>query len=111
MSLPSPDLAPPLVLVVDDVEDTRLIYTAFLEYRGFRLSAARLLAGELATAHIPIILITGHFELVQPSTVKAAGARSLVLKPCLPEVLETELRRVLSGDQEFRIVRGTPRDL
>jgi len=145
MSAHSPsDAPPPLILIVDDVEDTRLMYESFLTYRGFRaatagsgkkvlelalderpdlivmdysmpdvdgLTAARQLAAEPITADVPFILITGHLELVTPSMAKAAGARSLILKPCLPDVLEAEVRRVLGGDREFRIVRGTPRDL
>ena len=145
MTAPSHPQGPaPLILIVDDVEDTRLIYASFLEYCGFStatahsakkalevamneqpsvivmdysmpdvdgLGAARLLAAEPVTAHIPVIIITGHIDLVRPSTVKAAGACSLILKPCLPDVLEAEVRRVLGGDRDFRVVRGTPRGL
>jgi CheY-like chemotaxis protein len=122
MSRPPPGSAPaPLVLIVDDVEDTVLIYASFLEYRGFRtatagtakkaleiateqrpavivmdyalpgtdgLSAARQLATDPGTAHIPLIMLTGHIETVRPDTVKAAGARSFITKPCLPDILE-----------------------
>jgi|SRR6266850_2693283 len=131
----------PLILIVDDVEDTVLIYASFLEYRGFRtatagtakkaleiateqrpavivmdyalpgadgLSAARQLATDPATAHIPVIMLTGHVETVRPDTVRAAGARSLITKPCLPDVLEAEIRRLLAGDHGFRSMRGTP---
>src|SRR5437762_7896014 len=125
----------PLILIVDDVEDTVLIYASFLEYRVFRtatagtakktldiateqrpavivmdyalpgtdgLSAVRQLATDPGTAQIPIIMLTGHVETVRPDTVRAAGARSLVTKPCLPDVLEAEIRRLLAGDRGFR---------
>jgi two-component system response regulator FixJ len=60
-------------------------------------------------ALLPVILMTGHVEMVRAEDVKSAGARSLITKPCLPEVLEAEIRRVLSGDTEFRTMRGSPR--
>ena len=138
----APRSAPPLILLVDDMEDTRLIYAALLEHRGFAtiaaggakkaielavgrqpdvividyampgmdgLSATRQLALDPLTGRIPVILMTGHVETVRAEDVKSAGARSLITKPCLPEVLEAEIRRVLSGDTEFRAMRGSPR--
>ena len=131
----------PLILIVDDIEDTRLMYAAFLEYRGFRaaavnnakaafavvaagppdliimdfgmpgidgLSATRQIATDPATAHIPVIVLTGHVELVNRAAAKAAGARRLIAKPCIPETLEAEIRAVLAGDTEFRAVPGIP---
>jgi two-component system cell cycle response regulator DivK len=141
-SLPPTSRHPtPLVLIVDDVEDTRLIYAVFLKHRGFDVSVAgtakaalgivaerrpdvivmdfsmpgtdglaatRQLASDPTTAHIPVILLTGHVEMISTDAVKAAGARRLIIKPCLPEILEAEITGLLEGDMEFRRLRGTP---
>jgi two-component system, cell cycle response regulator DivK len=132
----------PVVLIVDDDEDTRLVLAEFLRFRGLEavvagsakqafdvvakhhpdvivmdyampgtdgISAMRELATDPDAAHIPVIIMTGHLELLTAEVVRAAGARTLILKPCFPDVLEAEVRRVLGGEREFRAVHGTPR--
>jgi CheY-like chemotaxis protein len=71
------------------------------------LNAARLLKRDPVTTHIPIILLTGHAHLVTISAARDAGVSVLAIKPCLPETLEAEIRRLLAeaGDQ-FRYVPG-----
>ena len=138
--MPSPPVADrPLVLIVDDVQDARDIYAAYLEHRGFEVAVAadakaawtvavervprvivmdyslplvdgltttRLLREDARTAAIPVIVLTGHSTIVTPASARAAGASSLISKPCLPEVLEAEIVRVLAGGADFRHIRG-----
>ena len=52
---------------------------------------------EDATKHIPIIAVT---EALTPDAIKLAmraGCASVLAKPCLPEVLFDEIRRVLAS--------------
>jgi len=127
------------VLVVDDVDETCMLYAEYLERRGFSAlvasgaEAARTMALErrpdvivmdyslghsnglvvtrelkqdARTAGIPVIILTGHVTLaaVTPAAAREAGASTLAIKPCLPDVIETEIRRLLAGRADFRYV-------
>jgi len=49
-----------------------------------------------ATRTIPILAVTGHPEyLDQPDRFREAGILRVLTKPCAPEVIEAELRRLL----------------
>ncbi len=140
-ALPSPPSGAPLILIVDDAEDTRFVYASFLQYRGFEvvtavdakaamasmasrtpdvivmdfsmpgmdgLSATRLLKLDPQTTHVPVIILTGHAHIVTVAAAREAGASVLAIKPCLPDTLEAEIRRLLAeGGDDFRYVRGT----
>ena len=47
------------------------------------------------TKHIPVIAVTGSAMPHQVSAALAAGCTSVLLKPCLPDALLSEIRRVL----------------
>jgi len=70
------------------------------------LTVTRELKREARTADIPVIILTGHVALaaVTPATVREAGASTLAIKPCLPDVIETEIRQLIAGRAEFRYV-------
>jgi two-component system, cell cycle response regulator DivK len=74
------------------------------------LSATRVLKRDPQTTHVPVIILTGHTYIVTAAAAaREAGASVLALKPCLPDTLEAEIRRLLAeGGDEFRYVRGTP---
>ena len=58
--------------------------------------ATRRLKADRRTAQIPVLALTGH--VLPRSTLGGAaqaGCDALVTKPCLPEDLETEIRRLL----------------
>lgn len=59
------------------------------------------LQAERATATIPVIVLTGHDfkHYLQPAAL-ATGARSFLMKPCLPERLAHEIRMVLRDKLE-----------
>ena len=49
-----------------------------------------------ATRTIPILAVTGHSEyLEQPDRFRQAGILSVLTKPCAPDLIEAELRRLL----------------
>jgi CheY-like chemotaxis protein len=48
------------------------------------------------TRTIPILAVTGHSEyLEQPERFRQAGILHVLTKPCAPDVIEAELRRLL----------------
>jgi two-component system, cell cycle response regulator DivK len=72
------------------------------------LSATRLLKRDPQTTHVPVIILTGHTHIVTAAAAREAGASVLAVKPCLPDTLEAEIRRLLAeGGGEFRYVRDT----
>ena len=56
----------------------------------------RALQASDATKDIPIVAVTGHAEyLDDPDRFRQAGIREVLTKPCPPDVLVEELRRLL----------------
>ena len=117
-----------LVLIVDDSEDTRRIYSEYLNFRGFwtvtapdgevsipmahnlkpdvivmdlamprldGVGAIRRLKQSPSTSRIPVILLTGHAMRAIQQGAMEAGAEVFLTKPCLPEDLEDNVRRVI----------------
>ncbi len=61
--------------------------------------ATRRLKSDRRTKRIPVVALTGHALAGQAKVAKDAGCDGYVTKPCLPEDLETELRRFLGAEQ------------
>ncbi len=61
--------------------------------------ATRRLKRDDRTKRIPVVALTGHAMAGQSKAAKDAGCDGYVTKPCLPEDLETELRRFLGTGQ------------
>lgn len=59
--------------------------------------ATRRLKREPATKHIPIIALTGHALAGYSEGARQAGCDAFVTKPCLPEDLLAEIRRILDA--------------
>jgi CheY-like chemotaxis protein len=57
--------------------------------------ATRKLKGDPRTEHIPIVALTGHALADHSRDAKDAGCDLFLTKPCLPEVLVLEIRRIL----------------
>ena len=143
----------PLVLIVDDHDDTSEMYVASLAAFHFEAIAAadcaqayrqvwelhpdivvtdltlrcsdgwqliQDLKREARTRDIPVVLLTGHAEPGVRERAEREGCAAFFLKPCPPDELAVELRRVLDrpnareqlpaaakGDGDHReIVRG-----
>jgi CheY-like chemotaxis protein len=58
--------------------------------------ATRRLKANPVTRHIPVIALTGHALEVHSKSAKDAGCDSFVTKPCLPEELLAEIKRLLA---------------
>ena len=58
--------------------------------------ATRRLKGDATTAHIPILALTAHEGSGELQRATEAGCDWFVPKPCPPDALATEVRRILS---------------
>ena len=59
--------------------------------------ATRELKADARTQHIPIVALTGHALAGASDGAKKAGCDSFVTKPCLPDDLVVEVRRMLNA--------------
>jgi two-component system, cell cycle response regulator DivK len=61
--------------------------------------ATRRLKGDEKTRGIPVVALTGHALAGHSEGAKKAGCDAFVTKPCLPDALVLEVRRVLGQTQ------------
>ena len=59
--------------------------------------ATRVLKADEATKHIPIVALTGHALAGASEGARKAGCDSFVTKPCLPDDLVVEVKRMVNG--------------
>jgi CheY-like chemotaxis protein len=68
--------------------------------------ATRRLKADERTKHIPVLAVTGHALTGISEDARRAGCDGFITKPCLPEDLTMEIRKVLehppSGDAPSR---------
>jgi CheY-like chemotaxis protein len=64
--------------------------------------ATRRLKKDKRTKHIPIVALTGHALAGFSDGAKRAGCDSFVTKPCLPDALVAEVRRLLAARPDAR---------
>ena len=57
--------------------------------------ATKLLKADERTKHIPVVALTGHALAGASEGARKAGCDSFVTKPCLPDDLVVEVRRML----------------
>jgi CheY-like chemotaxis protein len=58
--------------------------------------ATRRLKADELTRHIPVVALTGHALARASDGARKAGCDSFVTKPCLPDDLVVEVRRMLN---------------
>ena len=120
----------PLVLVVEDYQDAREMYAAYLQFSGYAVAeatngveaiektqellpdivlmdlalprmdgweATRRLKSDERTRHIPIVALTGHALAGHAEGARRAGCDAFVTKPCLPDALVSEIKRLLNA--------------
>jgi two-component system cell cycle response regulator DivK len=130
MNAPAKAREQPLVLVVEDYQDAREMYAAYLQFSGFDVAeasngleaidktlellpdivlmdlalprmdgweATRRLKNDERTRHIPIVALTGHALAGHAEGAREAGCDAFVTKPCLPDALVAEIRRLLDA--------------
>ena len=62
--------------------------------------ATRRLKADDTTRHIPIVALTGHALAGASEGARRAGCDSFVTKPCLPDDLVVEVRRMLGAAKQ-----------
>src|SRR6476660_377043 len=60
------------------------------------IEVARILRAQPSTQHIPLIAATGYSQVKQLDQAREIGFDAIVIKPCDPEALVLEIRRLLS---------------
>lgn len=78
---------------VDEAPDIILMDLSLPVMDGWE--ATRRLKADARTAEIPVVALTGHALAGISEGAKQAGCDAFVTKPCLPEDLVREIRRVL----------------
>jgi CheY-like chemotaxis protein len=68
--------------------------------------ATRRLKADKRTASIPVVALTGHALAGISESVKRAGCDAFVTKPCLPEDLVKEIRRILDSPSTKKVRRS-----
>lgn len=61
--------------------------------------ATRRLKADTRTGQIPVLAVTGHALTGISEDAKKAGCDGFITKPCLPEDLVKEIRKVLAGGE------------
>jgi CheY-like chemotaxis protein len=69
--------------------------------------ATRRLKADVRTQHIPVIALTGHALAGHAEGARQAGCDAFITKPCLPDALVAEIKRVLSRSAVRSGPRGT----
>jgi CheY-like chemotaxis protein len=59
--------------------------------------ATRRLKSDIRTRHIPIVALTGHALAGHAEGAREAGCDAFVTKPCLPDALVAEIKRLLDA--------------
>jgi CheY-like chemotaxis protein len=77
----------------DLLPDVILMDLSLPELDGWE--ATRQLKNDPRTKHIPIVALTGHALADHSREAREAGCDAFLTKPCLPEVLVVEIRRML----------------
>ncbi len=80
---------------VDTVPDIILMDLSLPVMDGWE--ATRRLKADPRTAAIPVVALTGHALAGISEGAKKAGCDAFVTKPCLPEDLVREIRKILGG--------------
>ena len=76
------------------VPDVILMDLALPRMDGWEVT--RRLKRSARTCQIPVVALTGHAFAGHAETARQAGCASFVTKPCLPDALVNEIRRVLA---------------
>lgn len=123
----------PLVLVVEDYQDAREMYSEYLRFSGYDVveasnghdaieratelvpdiilmdlalprmdgwEATRRLKENTKTKHIPVVALTGHALAGHADSAQKAGCDAFVTKPCLPDALVAEIKRILGPSRK-----------
>jgi len=86
-----------LKLTAEQLPDLILMDLALPGMDGWE--ATRRIKSDPRTRHIPVVALTGHVLAGHAEGARQAGCDSFVIKPCLPDALVAEVRRLLGSTQ------------
>jgi len=89
-----------LAKAISSQPDFIVTETRLTGFDGYRLCA--LLRSDRDTRSTPIIIVSSETVPGAVERAKAVGADSLLIKPCLPEVLLAEMRRLRERSRDLR---------
>jgi CheY-like chemotaxis protein len=78
-----------------DRPDIVLADVGMPERNGYEVAA--FVKGNPATAHIPVVLLTGAFEPVDEGRARAAGCDGVLVKPFEPQIVISRVKELLAG--------------
>lgn len=62
------------------------------------IELCRRLRADERTRNVPVLAVTGYDDRHYPDRIRLAGANQVLIKPCDPDVLVAEARRLLASD-------------
>ena len=80
-----------------DRPDIVLADVGMPERNGYEVAA--FIKGNPATAHIPVVLLTGAFEPVDEARARAVGCDGVLVKPFEPQIVISRVKDLLAGRQ------------
>ena len=84
-------------LVERDRPDIVLADVGMPERNGYEVAA--FIKGNPATAHIPVVLLTGAFEPVDEARARSVGCDGVLVKPFEPQIVISRVKDLLAGRQ------------
>jgi CheY-like chemotaxis protein len=97
-----------LAMAIAHHPDVIVTETRLPGINGFDL--CRLLREDASTRGTPIVFVTGDAFAADVERAETAGADSVLVKPCLPERLASEIRRLLHDSRHLREQARAVRD-
>jgi CheY-like chemotaxis protein len=76
------------------------------ERNGYEVAA--FVKGNPATAHIPVVLLTGAFEPIDESRARAAGCDGVLVKPFEPQIVIGRVKELLAGKKPAGMWSAAP---
>src|SRR3954454_21202286 len=92
--------------VQSDCPDIVLADVGMPERNGYEVAA--FVKGNPATAHIPVVLLTGAFEPVDEGRARAVGCDGVLVKPFEPQLVLTRVKELLPGRQPAGMWTAAP---
>ena len=89
-----------------DRPDIVLADAGMPERNGYEVAA--FVKGNPATAHIPVVLLTGAFEPIDEGRARAAGCDGILVKPFEPQIVIGRVKELLAGNKPAGMWSAAP---
>jgi CheY-like chemotaxis protein len=89
-----------------DKPDIVLADVGMPQRNGYEVAA--FIKGNPATAHIPVVLLTGAFEPIDEARARSVGCDGVLVKPFEPQIVISRVKDLLAGRQPSGMWGGGP---